>query len=440
MRLSCIALVLASALALPACGSGNPMPMDTDGSEAGSGETGGEGGDPAADLLIRSDVEPDLDPAPSTEVRDAWRAAELDVGVSLYGELRTAASGPGNVIFSPTSVRSAFSLLYLGAVDSTLDNFASVFGFDADLDVNAEMFNWMFQRLVAREDEGSEEHDPTIIIPGHSVWMAEGITPEPSFLDRLALHYDTGVYAIDFFGDPMGAEDLINDWVGWKTNELIPDLFSGQIRDTTAMVLVNTIYLKTPWLEPFEESLTSPISFTTLDGPAVEVPAMHAYGLDLSANENADYVSVTVPFHTGLAATFILPTDFNAFVGGLDATTLGEALVTPESRMVDLVVPKLDTRFKANILPQLETLGLIASGDFTGTGAAGSITDVIHEVVVKMDEKGTEAAAATGIVVGDTGGFGDPLELRLDRPYLMAITDPSSGALLFFGSVADPSL
>ena len=260
----------------------------------------------------------------------------------------------------------------------------------------------------------------------------------------LATHYDAGVYLAEFDTQPEVERAAINEWVSARTAALIPELFAeGVIQPTTTMVLVNAVYLKAPWAEPFLPEATAPASFHAPDGD-VTVDMMHAGDLGAEYGEDAGYQAIALPLRGGaLELLVILPDELAAFEASLDATTLADLRADMNPATVDLRLPKFELEAQFELSDELQGLGLVApffdSGSFDAIlDGLGVITAVVHQTVLKVDEKGTEAAAATGVVVGETGGGEPDAAMTVDRPFLVAIRDEPTDTWLFFGRVLAP--
>jgi serpin B len=269
---------------------------------------------------------------------------------------------------------------------------------------------------------------------------------------------------VDYRTDSEGARNLINDWVAARTADRIKELLApGMIDILTRLVLVNAVYLKAPWQTPFDPDDTTTAAFTRADGTKVQVPMMHL-GSRLLAAQGDGWVAVQLPYlgsgdGTGLAMTIVVPDDLAAFEATLGAATIQRLTTTQptgvlENRAVVLSLPRFSFATSTDLADQLKAMGMptafdplkadfsgIADPARTGDGPL-AITAVIHQANIDVDEKGTEAAAATAVVMGATAGPGEenpPLVVRADHPFLYLITDEASGAVLFMGQVADPA-
>jgi len=269
---------------------------------------------------------------------------------------------------------------------------------------------------------------------------------ETAYLEALASRFDTGVRLVDYVAQPEAARALINSWVDDQTEHRIPELLvPGIITSDTRLTLVNAIYLKAPWQTPFQPSATRPGTFTLADGSTVEVPMMAARtSLPYAAGNGWQAVELPYIGHA-LALTVIMPDDLAAFESSLTADQLAAIIEDLGEYNVTLTFPKFGIETKAMLAALLAALGMPSAfdgrADFSGitTAEALLISDVVHQANIDVDEKGTEAAAATAVVMRG-GAAPQSVTLHVDRPFLFALRDVPTGAVLFLGRVLDPSV
>ena len=383
------------------------------------------------------------------------------------------AAGNRNLVFSPASIVTALAMARAGARGDTAVEMDTVLH-APDLAGLLGAMNALDIALVSR---GGWFLDPNTDPPvRHEVTLRSVNAPfaqtgyplQPAYLDALAASFGAGLREVDFRADPPGAKGEINGWVSDRTEARIPALLSpADITRLTRLVLVNAIYLKAPWTNPFDPGDTQSGQFTRADGTTVEVPMMHLVssntGPTFPAARGKGWVAVRLPYlGDELAMTIIVPDNLRTFESSLSPRTLTQLTqVTWESdreglpayNRVDLAMPKFSLKTATDLAETLQALGMPAAfdpsrADFTGiaspdqTGEPGLyIAKVIHEANIDVDEKGTEAAAATAVDVA-TAGPGDqrkPVVIRADQPFLFVLTDVKSGTVLFIGRVADPS-
>jgi serpin B len=276
----------------------------------------------------------------------------------------------------------------------------------------------------------------------------KGLAIGPAYLDTLASDFGAGLRLVDYAHDPEAARKLINAWVDERTEQRIPELLApGTVTDLTRLALVNAIYLKAAWATPFEAAQTKPGPFTRTDGSTVDVPMMHSRS-SLSYAQGTGWRAVELPYIGGsLAMTVIVPDDLATFEAGLDAATLSGITGAFSAREVDLTFPRFGVETSADLTTILAALGMgqafdPARADFSGITTAEQlyISAVVHQANIDVDEKGTEAAAATAVLLGTTAMPAEPVTLSVDRPFIFLLRDVPTGAIVFMGRVVDPAV
>ena len=393
-----------------------------------------------------------LTPAASQADTLSTAASLQAFGVDLYRLLATDA-GDGNLVFSPSSIVTALAMTYAGAAGSTAEEMATVLHFALEGDALHQALNSLDTALESRSfqqknPDGKEEG--VLIKTANSLWGQKDTVFEQIFLDTLAANYGAGIRLVDYQTEAEEARQAINAWVADETNEKITDLIpEGALDALTRLVLVNAIYLDATWRSQFDPQLTFDGSFTTLGGDSVTTPMMNQQTRFPYASGDG-WQAVDLPYvGEQVAMTLIVPGEGrfdeveDRLVGGLIDEVVGSLGEGPE---VDLTMPKFEFRTQAGLNEALTTLGMGAAfdpevADFSGMTKQESlfISDVIHEAYIAVDEEGTEAAAATAVIMELTA-MPQVVELYIDRPFLFALRDLETGALLFLGRVADPSV
>ena len=399
---------------------------------------------PGADIAIaRADVpRASADPAAASGPGAALSAFGLD----LY---RAVAAGEPNVVLSPTSIALALAMARAGARGQTAAEMDAVMHRLAS-DDHATWLNALDQVLATRSgtfEDASGAGLPVALRIANAPFAQQGMPLEPAYLEALASRFRAGLRLVDYVAETEAARLLINGWVDGQTEHRIPELLAqGILNRDTRLTLVNAIYLKAPWLTPFPAVATAPAAFTRADGTTVEVPMMattaamrHATGTGWRAAE--------IPYVGGsLAMTVIVPDDLATFEQALTADQLASITAGLAETLVSLTFPKFSIETKAQLADVLAALGMPSAfdgrADFSGITKAErlAISDVIHQANIDVDEKGTEAAAATAVVMGRTSAPAEPVTVRVDRPFLFLLRDVPSGAILFLGRVGDPSI
>ena len=384
--------------------------------------------------------------AASTADAVAAAAAVNAFGFDLY---RAVATDDGNVVVSPTSIALALAMARAGARGTTAAEMDAVLH-DAASDANAAWLNALDLALAGRsgtfKDESGKDQPVTLRI-ANSSFGQRGTTLVPAYLDALATRFGTGVRLVDYVGQTEAARRLINGWVDEQTEHRIPELLvPGVITTDTRLTLVNAIYLKAAWQFPFPENATKPGAFRLAGGSTVQVPMM-ATTAELPYAAGDGWQAVDLPYvGDSLTMTVIVPDDLAAFEETLGADRLAAIVADLRTYNVTLGFPKFGIETKAMLADVLAVLGMPTafdpgSADFSGitTEEALFISDVVHQANIDVDEKGTTAAAATAVVMRGSASA-QQVTLRVDRPFLFALRDRPTGAVLFLGRVADPAL
>jgi len=402
----------------------------------------GSTGDDVA--LARADV-----PRASTAPEDAAAAgtAIAALGLDLYRAI--AAGGEANVVLSPTSIALALAMARAGARGQTAAEMDAVMR-DLGADANAAWLNALDAALAARsgtfKDDAGQDLAVALRIANAPFAQAE-MPIEQAYLEALASRYGAGLRLVDYKRETEAARKVINAWVDDQTEQRIPELLvPGVLTPESRLTLVNAIYLKAPWQTAFSLEATQPGAFTRADGSIVEVPMMQV-GEAMPYAAGAGWRAVEIPYVGGsLAMTVIVPDDLAAFEATLTAEQLATITGALADAQVALTLPKFSIETKAQLGDTLATLGMPTAfsdaADFSGITTAEQllISEVIHQANIDVDEKGTEAAAATAVVMRAGSAPAEPVTLRVDRPFLFALRDVPTGAILFLGRVADPSI
>lgn len=372
-------------------------------------------------------------------------AAINDFGLEL---LREATAHDENAVLSPASIALALAMARAGARGDTAAEMDEVLR-GAASDEHAGWLNALDAALATRsgtfKDRFSKDADVLLRIANQSFAQA-GFPWEDAYLDALAARFGAGLRLVDFEQHAEETRLAINAWVAEQTAQRIPELLpQGSVDELTRLVLVNAIYLKAAWFIPFQEDLTKPGAFTRLDGTKIDVPTMH----DTSGFRYAEgrgWQAVELPYvGRQLAMLIVLPDDLSAFEAGLDGTGLEAITAALEDRRVKLSLPRFGIESKLNLNEVLAGMGMPLAfdpehADFSGITPVDDlyVTGVIHQANIDVDEEGTEAAAATGIVMGITSMPPEPIPMTVDRPFLFALRDLETGAVLFLGRVVEP--
>jgi serpin B len=383
-------------------------------------------------------------PAPTPVALDvpADAAARVAADDRFGLDLLAAAPGDGNLAVSPASVALALQMVATGARGRTATQLAAVLHLPS-AQAAATSARALLTGLAAAEGDRT-----TSLHVADTVWAQQGMRLAPAFGTALRTSFDAAPRTTDFAHHPDRSRQRINSTVATQTGGLIPSLFPpGSLDDGTLLVLTNAVYLAASWARAFPAEDTAPGPFTLAGGSAVRVPMMHS-GTDATYGYAAGpgYQVVTLPYTGGtLAFTVLLPTG-NSLTGLLDVVRdkgLPSVLDAVRPAALGLVLPKFDIATDLDLSGTLARLGMpdafTAAADFSGitTDEPLRIQTVRHDAVVKVDEHGTTAAAATGVGMQATA-IARPRTVTVDHPFLFVVTDTSTGAPLFLGRVTDP--
>ena len=374
-------------------------------------------------------------------------AGEQAFGLDLNAQL--AATEEGNVFHSPISIFEAMAMLWGGARGQTEAEMARVLHFDLPQDRFHPAVDALDLALASRGQGASgKDGQPFRLRLVNALWGQEGYPFSQGYLDLLAVNYGAGIHVVDFT-QPADAADQINDWVSSATEGRITDLVSeNDFSDLTRLVLTNAIYFNASWADPFDESLTHPADFHLLDGSTVQVDMMQNPAAEVRYARLSNLQAIEIPYDGDeVAMVVVLPDEgqFQAVESQLDATLLQDVLGSLQPADVDLSLPKFSFRTKYQLRKTFEAMGLTTVFDGSRADLSGindgaealAVSAVIHETYLAVDEKGTEAAAATAVVVE---GMGAPqTQVAVDRPFVFFIHDIQTGAILFMGSIRNPA-
>ena len=392
-------------------------------------------------------------------------SATNEFGLDLYRKL---AAGDGNLCLSPYSIESALTMTFAGAEGRTRSEMAHTLHFPANSDEIHSSFSALQKSLEAmaeksealsRQSKGTgAPNDPITLTIANRLFAEKGYDFRQSFLALVKNNYGAPLEPLDFSDKPEAARTHINDWVAEQTRKRIRDLIpAGAIDATTRMVLTNALYLKAPWANPFEKEATKPEPFHVKGGAPVDVPMMHRRLEHVGYAKQSGFTAFCIPYAgRELNLVVLLPDDVNglgALERKLTPTMLAECAKLPSAEII-LSFPKF--KLEPPTMPlkeQLEALGMKTAFDVPQGSANFDrlaprrpneylyLSSVFHKTFIAVDEKGTEAAAATAAIVALVTSVmrpSEPIEVKVDRPFLYAIQHVPSGVCLFLGRVTDP--
>jgi serpin B len=284
----------------------------------------------------------------------------------------------------------------------------------------------------------------------NSLWGQDGWPFLQDYLDLLAVNYGAGLHLVDFEHATENARKQINDWVSNQTNKHIQDIIpAGMLDPSTRLALANAIYFKATWEHEFDPNKTSDGSFTLLDGETVNVPMMGMEtGEEYAYAAGDGWQAIALPYKGGLTDMVVIVPDlgnYAAFESTLTTDRYNEILANLQTQKVFLSMPKFTFETLYGLSDTLIQMGMKDAfdpslADFSGMDGQHTlyIGDALHKAFIAVDEKGTEAAAATIVLMMAGAMPPQGVILTIDRPFFYVIRDIPSGTILFMGRVMDP--
>ena len=402
---------------------------------------------PTSPPAARSVQEREVSPAVADQDLAALVDGNTDFALDLF---KTLSESDGNLFYSPYGISLALAMTYVGARGETEEQMADTLRFRLPQNRLHPAFNALDMALASRS-QGKEGGFALSI--ANSVWGQEGHGFLPAFLDTLTLNYGGTVREVDFRGQPQEGRRLVNDWVSEETEGRIEDLLAPEaITRSTRLVLANAVYFKAEWQLPFDERATSRAPFYSLDGGESRVSMMRRTAI-FGYSRGTGYQAVELLYNGGeMSVTILLPDQgrYAEIEDSLDSVLLDQILLNMESSRIRLAMPKFELESSFALAETLEEMGMSNAFDerlaefqgidglscLSGDDECLLISGVAHKAFVTMDESGTEAGASTAVVVGVTKSVSEePIELTIDRPFILLIRDRGTGSVLFLGRV-----
>lgn len=410
----------------------------------------GGNGNPSGGAIARSSLQHDDNPQVADAAYQALITGNSDFAFDLYSQLTK--SDDGNVIMSPISATVALAMTYAGARGETATQMAQALHFNLSQQKLHPALNKLSMELASRNvaqhktDEGDKSLRLDLV---NATWAQRGYQFNEPFLDTLAVNYDAGVRLLDFETNPDGSRQTINNWVSDNTEGKITKLIpKGEIDGSTRLVLTNALYFYGSWVYPFDKSLTADAAFHPLTGSDVQVPTMQETET-LSYAEGPDYQVVDLPYDGGkVSMRIVLPAQghFSEVRQGMSTSWMQGVDQAMQAADVSVSLPKFKFDWGTTSLkPALKAMGMTdafgyPAADFSGMEPKRElyIADVLQKAFVGVDESGTEAAAATAVIMNAGAAPMQPKDFTANRPFLFFIRD-DSGTLLFVGQVTNPA-
>jgi serpin B len=385
------------------------------------------------------------------------------LGVDL---LHKTARPDANALISPYSIQSALAMTYAGADGATREEMMAVLHYptnDTELHRSFATLQKELNGVMQRSAEAAEKmkrygatNDPITLTVANRLFGQQSYEFRATFLSLVKENYGAPVELMDFHKDAAGATKHINNWVEQQTRQRIRNLIpDGALNELTRLVLVNAIYLKAPWAEKFHEEATKPQPFHIDGGATVNVPTMMEQQ-KLSYARREGFSIVVIPYSDwNIQFVILLPdktNDLAALENKLNPSLFAECANLPTQEII-VHLPKF--KLEPPMIPlskQLQELGMKTAFDKPADSANFDrmaprrlndylyISEVFHKTFLNLDENGTEAAAATAVVMNWKADIepAKPIEVHVDHPFIFAIQHRPSGACLFLGHVTDP--
>ncbi len=361
--------------------------------------------------------------------------------IAAYQQL---ARGDANLILSPFNIGTALSMALAGAGGRTAEEIQSVLHLRYDSTYDAALGGLLDELAKGGNAEGSE------LRMANGLWVQKGFDIRRAFTEILANDYHAPLTPLDFAGNAEGARSEINRWTEEHTKERIKDLFrAGSLNSQTRLVLTSAIYFYGKWQDPFVASRTEPAPFTLTEGGTAQASFMNQTSHFGYTETPAAQILEMRYAGTGFAFDVVLPKTAKGLAEiekSLTPANLNAWLNSLGARNVQVSLPKFRAESEFSLRKALSTLGMPTAfteqADFSGIDPKRglAISEVVHKAFVDVSEKGTEAAAATGITMRATAmRMPEPaVVFRADHPFLFLIRDTRSGAVLFIGRLMNP--
>jgi serpin B len=400
---------------------------------------------PASGELLKSDKDRITSPMVDQSDMTMLVNGNSEFAFDLYQALKKE---DGNIFYSPYSISLALAMTYGGARGETARQMADTLHYQLDQSALHSAFNSLDIELGKR-GEGAKGKDGKgfRLNVVNAIWGQRDYKFVPAYLDLLAENYGAGLRILDFIGAPEQSRMTINNWVSDQTEDRIKDLIpKGSIDFLTRLVLTNAIYFNAAWKLPFQPEATADGPFHLISGNDVTVPMMKQtdqFGYAKSDN----YLAVELPYDGNELSMVILINEagkFSDFENTLKSSAVKAIIDSLKNTRVILTMPKFEFESEFGLKAMLMGMGMEEpfrdSADFSGMSTESDlhIDDVVHKAFVSVDEAGTEAAAASAVIVGTTSMPPEPVTVTLDRPFVFLIRDIETGAILFIGRVMNP--
>ena len=369
--------------------------------------------------------------------------ANNNFAFDLYSEYK---SGDENIFFSPYSISTALVMTYEGAGGQTAKEMQNVFYFPEDDLLRRSSYASLYNKI-------NKDNQKYELNTANALWLAEDFYLLDNYKSLISNYYGGRLNNLDFKKKHEESRKIINTWVQYRTKDKIKDLIpAGSINPDTRMVLTNAIYFKGAWTKEFDEAETRDRNFRLSSGQNTQVKMMKKTGKEakFAYTEDDEVQVLEMPyFGENLSMLILLPKDDDIKV--LENSITNDKLTVWKNNLkeqrVDVFIPRFKFKSKYFMAETLVDMGMSSafneSADFSGISNEGLyISDVIHQAFVEVNEKGTEAAAATAVIMDilSLGPDGPKMPVFMaDHPFIFVIQEKDSGNILFMGRLSNPS-
>jgi serpin B len=352
----------------------------------------------------------------------------------LYNQLK---QDGGNVFYSPFSIETALAMTYEGAKGETADEMQKVLHFPLE---NRQA---SFAKIINEINAGSNDYQ---LKTANALWAQKDYPFLDSYFNLVESYYGGNVTNLDFKADTENSRQTINNWVAEQTNDKIKDLIpAGMLSPAARLVITNAIYFKGKWIKQFEKKDTQEKDFKLSTGSTAKVQMMQLFGEEFNYTETENLQVLEMPYKGDeLSMLILLPRgNIESIESELNAGNLSLWRNSLKTEDVDMFIPKFKFETKYMMKQMLVNMGMqtafLDNADFSGmTGQIDlKISEVIHQAYVAVDEEGTEAAAATGVVF-ITSAYKPVKVFNADHPFIFIIQQKETGNILFMGRVENP--
>ncbi|MCG8410411.1 MAG: serpin family protein [Bacteroidales bacterium] len=350
-----------------------------------------------------------------------------------------------NLIFSPTSISSAIALTYIGAKENTFKEIAKALNFDTDLKSFNQSYSIFSEKNFYKQKQLS-------IVNANSIWYQTNMPIELIYKNQITKYYNSEIHTTNFSANPNKSANVINKWVSENTNHKIKELLKSQdIDNSTRLVLVNALYFRCAWEKQFNEKSNVIDDFYTGEYSKEQVTYMNA-SINSWYYENSYSKIIEIPYaNHQISMIIIIPKSLKKkirkeLLNNLDYNLYNEFLEKKERYIANIYIPKFKTETELNLKPLLKKIGIndafTSSANFSGISSNNNlyIDKVLHKATIDVNEKGTEATAATAVVMRKTAIRAKLIDIKIDKPFIFIIKNNKTNLIYFIGAINNPNI